>query len=102
MTARIVACRDLANNEADLRKIKELFLTLRTGATLSSLTLPWFPSPARRRVKHAATELFTMLSAYVEARRQAAEPTSDAIDILIADEATTQSIVGVGLVLRVA
>lgn len=43
-----------------------------------------------------------MLSAYVEARWEAAEPTSDAIDILIADGATTQSIVGVGLVLRVA
>lgn len=40
MTARMVTCRDLANNEVDLRKIKELFLTLRTGATLSSLTLP--------------------------------------------------------------
>jgi hypothetical protein len=88
------ACRDLAKNGADLEKIKKLFLTLQTSATPASLLLPWFPSPARKRVKQATTEFFTMLCGYVEARRHA-EPTSDAIDVLIADGETTHNIVKV-------
>jgi hypothetical protein len=42
----------------------------------------------------ATTELFTMLRTYVDNRRKA-EPTSDAIDVLIADGETTQVIVEV-------
>ena len=95
MTARMTTCHDLTKNEADLKRIGELFLTLQKGATPTSLLFPWFPSPARKTGKGASTELFTMLHAYVETRRDA-EPTSDAIDVLIADGETTQNIVGVG------
>jgi hypothetical protein len=91
MIIRMSACRDLAKNGADLKKIKELFLTLQTSATPASLLLPWFPSPARKRVKQATTDLFTMLCDYIETRRHA-EPTSDAIDVLIADGETTHNI----------
>ena len=94
MTARIIACRDLAENEADLTRIGELFTTLQSSATPTSLLLPWFPSSARKAGKEATTQLFTMLYAYVETRRHA-QPTSDAIDVLIADGGTTQNIVGV-------
>jgi hypothetical protein len=95
MTVRMAACRDLAKNGADLKKIKELFLTLQTSATPASLLLPWFPSPARKRMKQATTEFFMMLCTYVETRRRV-EPTTDAIDVLIADGETTQNIVKVG------
>ena len=94
MTARMATCHDLTKNEADLKKINELFMTLQTNATPTSLLLPWFPSPARKTGKEATTKLFTMLYTYVENRRHA-EPTSDAIDVLIADGETTQNIVGV-------
>jgi len=101
MTAHIIACHDLAKNEADLKKIGELFLTLQTSATPASLLLPWFPSSARKTGKEATTELFTMLYAYVETRRHAGS-TSDAIDVLIADGETTQNIVGVSPTPKVA
>jgi len=97
----MTACHDLTKNETDLKKIGELFLTLQTNATPTSLLLPWFPSPARKTGKEATTELFTMLRAYVETRRRA-ELTSDAIDVLIADGETTQNIVGVGPATKVA
>ena len=90
----MVTCHDLTENEDDLRKIKALFLALQTSATPTSLLLPWFPSPARKTGKEATKELFTVLYTYVEARRHA-EPTNDAIDILIAGGETTQNIVGV-------
>ena len=94
MIARMTTCRDLTNNEADLKKIGELFMTLQTSTTPVSLLLPWFPSPARKTGKQATLEMYTTLYSYVEARRDA-EPTSDAIDVLIADGETTQNIVGV-------
>ena len=94
MTARMTACRDLTTNEADLKKIGELFMTIQTSTTPVSLLFPWFPSPARKAVKQATTDMHTTLSTYVETRRHA-EPTSDAIDILIADGEVTQNIVGV-------
>ena len=87
-------CHDLTKNEADLKKIGELFMTLQGGATPTSVLLPWFPSPARNAGKEATTRLFTMLYTYVETRRHAV-PTSDAIDVMIADGETTRDIVGV-------
>ncbi|KAF9645080.1 cytochrome P450 [Thelephora ganbajun] len=91
MTARMTTCHDLTKNEVDLKKIGDLFLTLQTSATPTSLLLPWFPSPARKAGRQATTELYTMLYGYVE-RRKHARPTNDAIDVLIADGETTQNI----------
>jgi len=92
MTAQLIACRDLAKNEADLKRIRELITTFQTSATPASLLFPWFPSPSRKAKKDATTELFTTLYTYVEARRRA-ELTNDAMDILIADGETTERIV---------
>ena len=97
----MATCHDLTKNEADLKKIGELFFTLQTSATPTSLVLPWFPSPARKAVKQATTELFTILRTYVETRRSA-EPTSDAIDVMIAEGETTQNIVRVSRAPKVA
>ena len=94
MTVRMATCHDLTKNEADLKKIGELFMTLQTSSTPTSLLLPWFPSPARRTGRRATLEMYTVLHTYVENRRRA-EPTSDAIDVLIVDGETTQNIVGV-------
>ena len=94
MTARMIACHDLAKNEADLKKVGELFMAFQTSTTPASLLLPWFPSPAMAAKKEATTGLFTILYTYVERRRHA-EPTSDAIDVLIAEGETTETIVGV-------
>jgi len=93
MTARVIACHNLAKNKSDLRKIRELFMTLQTSATPASLLLPWFPGSARKAKKQATTELYTMFYTYVENRRHA-EPTNDGIDLLIADGEITQNIVG--------
>ena len=101
MTARMTTCRDLAVNEADLKRISELFLTLQTSATPISLLFPWFPSPARKTVKEATSELYSMIDTYVESRRRA-HLTSDPIDILIADGDTTQNIISVSPAPKVA
>jgi hypothetical protein len=92
MNARMTTCHDLTKNEADLKKISELFATLQNSATPVSLLLPWFPSSARKTGRQASTDMYTIIRTYVENRRHA-EPTSDAIDMLIADGGTTQTII---------
>ena len=94
MTARMTTCRDLTKNRADLKKINELFMTIHESTTPVSSLLPWFPGAARKSINRATTELYTMLLTYVKARRHA-EPTSDAIDVLIADGDTDYKIVAV-------
>ena len=69
-------------------------MTLEKSFTPASLLLPWFLSPAKIASGKAAVEFYLMLRNYVEARRKA-DLTSDAIDILIADGATTPTIVKV-------
>jgi cytochrome P450 len=96
MTASILTCDELAKNETDLKKIAELLVTLQSSATPTSLLLPWFPSTARKEKRQANTILYTMLYAYVEARRRA-EPTTDAIDVLIAEGDANHSIISVSL-----
>lgn len=100
MAARMISCRDLATNRAHLKRMGELFMTLQTSATPTSVFLPWYPSPTRKAGKQATTELYTMIYTHVETRRRA-EPTTDAIDILIADGETTQKIVEVSPALKV-
>jgi len=102
MTARIATCHGLAKNETDLKKAGKLFMILQASATPTSLLLPWFPGPAKKTGKRAATELYTLLHGYVETRRRAPELQGDGFDILIADGETTQNIVGVGPATNVA
>ena len=92
--ARMITCHDLIKNEADLKKVGELLVTIQGNISPTSLLLPWFPSPTKRARQRATTELCTILHTYIEARRRA-EPTSDAIDLLIAGGETTQDIAGV-------
>ena len=77
MTARMTTCR-----------------AIRASTTPVFALLPWFPGPARKSINRATTELYTLLYTYVKARRHA-EPTSDAIDVLIAGGETDQKTVAV-------
>jgi hypothetical protein len=101
MTARMAACSYFTNNRTILKRIEKLFMDLQSSATPISLVLTWVLSPAKMSGMLTTTELFTMLCTYVDHRRKA-EPTSDAIDVLIADGETTQVTVEVSfLCLRV-
>lgn len=88
----MATCRELTENETDLKRIEKLFMDLQSSATPISLVLTWFLSPAKMSGMLATTELFTMLRSYVDNRRNAV-PSSDAIDMLIADGESTQVIV---------
>ncbi|KAJ7273156.1 cytochrome P450 [Mycena rebaudengoi] len=73
MTVRMGTCRELAVSPL-------------------SLMMPWFPGRAKRNKKKVTRELFDLLTHYVDLRRKSRVPSTDSIDMLIAqgyDDATT-------------
>ena len=77
--------------------MRTLYRTLETSSTPAALLFPWFPGPARRRKDRTTKELFTKLYHYVELRRNAAVPTPDAFDLLLAQGMSNIEILEVSL-----
>ena len=100
MSARVVTCHELTKNDADLKKMRELFFAHRANHTSAFVLFPWLPSSARKLKKEAATALFNMICSYVEKRRHS-EPTNDAIDTMLAGGDTNERIVQVSFTLTV-
>lgn len=80
--------------------MNDLYLALEGKASPSALLLglllaPWFPNAAKKHKEDATRELYEMISSYVDARRKADVPNSDAIDVLIADGSDNPTVVGV-------
>ncbi|KAJ7181463.1 cytochrome P450 [Mycena crocata] len=94
VTVRMASCSELADDAAVVSQLSELYWLLEKGTTPVSVLLPWFPSPARKAREKATAELFGLLYGYVERRRTAAVPSSDAFDVLISQDTSTEVIVG--------
>ncbi|KAJ7167862.1 cytochrome P450 [Mycena filopes] len=92
-TVRMASCNELASDLPKVSHLADLYLMLEKGSMPTAILLPWFPSPARKTRDKATAELFGMLYAYVELRRNADVPSSDAIDVLLAEGESTESIV---------
>jgi len=99
MTVRMATCEELATDVEKVQKMSGLYWTLEKSATPVSLLLPWFPGTARKNKEEATRNLYNMLCHYVDLRRKAEVPNSDAIDILIADGEDNTTIISVGAIL---
>ncbi|KAJ7739145.1 cytochrome P450 [Mycena metata] len=94
LTVRMATCSELADDLGKVVQLSDLYLMLEKGSTPAAILLPWFPSPARKIREKATAALFGMLYHYVELRRNATVPSSDAIDVLLSDGTSTEVIVG--------
>jgi sterol 14-demethylase len=99
MTVRMATCEELAGDPLMVQKMRQLYWKLQESATAVSLLLPWFPSAARRNKAQATKDLYNTLSHYVDIRRKAQVPSTDAIDVLIADGEDDGTIVEESIVL---
>lgn len=93
MTVRMASCRELASDPVALSELQEHYWILEKSATPTALLLPWFPGSAKRAKEASTTALFTMLWNYVEDRKKAPVPNSDAIDVLLGMGVNNQDIV---------
>ncbi|KAF8069216.1 cytochrome P450 [Lyophyllum atratum] len=94
MNVRLATCRELSEDKAAITKLGQHYWELEKSATPFALLLPWFPSRAKKAQQEATLQLYLLVAGFVEARRKATPPNSDAIDVLIAAGDSTESIVG--------
>ena len=85
MTVRMATCAELSENLQEVEEVQRMYWQLEKCATPTALLLPWFPGPAKRRKKKVTKDLYTKLYDYLERRKNAATPTSDALDVLLAE-----------------
>ncbi|KAF9457598.1 cytochrome P450 [Collybia nuda] len=95
MTVRMATCRELSTDLDAVTRLQGLYWTLEKSATPTSLLLPWFPGPAKRQKEVATKGIYALLDHFVECRRTADVPTSDAIDVLLSQGNDNQNIIAV-------
>ncbi|TFK38287.1 cytochrome P450 [Crucibulum laeve] len=94
MTVRMASCDELAKNPEAIRNLQKHYWDLEKSSTATALLLPWFPGSAKKQQARATKGLYTIISDYVEKRRSADVPSSDAVDILLAQGLDNADIVG--------
>ena len=95
MTVRMTSCDELATDFKAVEEIQELYWQLEKSATPTTLLLPWFPGPAKKRKDRVTKELYMKLHHYVGLRMNATVPSPSAIDVLLGQGVPTAEIVAV-------
>jgi sterol 14-demethylase len=95
VTVRMATCSELADDPEAVSRLWELYQTVEKSTTPAAILFPWFPSSGRKARDKATADLFVMLLSYVELRRNAKVPSSDAIDVLLSGGAPTNEIIEV-------
>jgi sterol 14-demethylase len=93
MTVRMASCDELATDFKAIEEMQGLYWQLEKSATPTTLLLPWFPGPAKKRKERVTKELYTKLHDYVDLRKNATVPSPSAIDILLEQGVPTPEIV---------
>ena len=94
MTVSLASCRELAIDLPTITEMQCHYWVLQTSSTPAAVLFPWFPSPTRQAKKASTKALFTILSNYIEERKKAPLPSSNAIDILLAQGLSNTDIIG--------
>ncbi|EMD35539.1 hypothetical protein CERSUDRAFT_116287 [Gelatoporia subvermispora B] len=82
-TVRCLATEDLADNEADVVRLRELYDRLDVDTTPASVLFPWFPSPSAVRRLLTTKEIFDIISVVVDARISSGIVRDDTIQMLV-------------------
>jgi sterol 14-demethylase len=89
----MASCRELASDLPALTTFQQHYWILEKSATPTALLFPWFPGPAKRAKEASTKALFTTLWDYIEERKKAPVPSSDAIDLLLGMGINNQDII---------
>ncbi|PPQ75528.1 hypothetical protein CVT24_013234 [Panaeolus cyanescens] len=95
MTVRMATCRELAEDKEAISTIAQSYWDIEKSATPAAILLPWLPIADRKKNEKATMALYTGIGKYVKMRREAATPSTDPIDILIANGDSDDKIIGV-------
>ncbi|KAF4611869.1 hypothetical protein D9613_003960 [Agrocybe pediades] len=94
MTVRMATCRELAEDKKAFKELANQYWIIQNCSTPISLLFPWFPSPMKKRKDKATAALYGLLYSFVMLRRNSPRPSTDPIDLLIAQGDSDENIVG--------
>jgi len=83
VTVRSLATEDLADNEAEVARLRELYDRLDTDTTPASVLFPWFPSPSAVRRLLTTKSIYDIVSTVVDARLSSGIAHDDTIQMLV-------------------
>jgi hypothetical protein len=95
MTVRMATCRELAEDKQAVQDVRKHYFDMEQSSTPVSVLLPWFPGPAKKLKTKATRELYLLIKKYVTMRRETKIPSSDPIDLLIANGDSDEVIISV-------
>ena len=95
MTVRMATCRELAEDKQAIQDLRKHYFDVEQSTTPVSVLLPWFPGPAKKVKTKATLELYHLIKKYVTMRRETKIPSSDPIDLLIANGDSNDVIINV-------
>jgi len=95
MTVRMATCQELAADKQTIKDLRRHYFDMEQSSTPVSILLPWFPSPARKTKTKSTRALYLLIKKYVTMRREAKIPSSDPIDLLMAQGDSDDSIISV-------
>ena len=93
MTVHMFSCRELASDLPTITKLQQHFWNLERTITPMSLLVPWLPTPSKYVKLMSIKSMYATLRNHVEERKKSAVPSSDAIDVLLADGVSSNDII---------
>jgi len=94
MTVRMATCRELADDKQAVEKLAQYYWNIEKSATPFASLLPWFPGSAKKTKEKATMGLYHLLGSYVKLHREAPTPSTDPIDVLMAQGISDDNILG--------
>ena len=93
LTARALACREIADSPETVARMAELYWDMEKGATATAVLLPWFPSAARKQKEKATTDLYLLLKGALDKRLEEGRTEEDSAQALLDDGDSVNDIV---------
>lgn len=95
MTVRMASCRELSEDGEAIARLAKYISEIENTETPTTVLLPWFPGPSKRRKKKATQALYNLILSYIELRRKSSAPSNDPIDLFISLGLSDDSIIQV-------
>jgi len=95
MTIRTVTCKELAEDKTAVQNMVQCYADMDRGTSPMAALFPWFPSTSRKAKERGIMVLYNILARSIEQRRNSPVPSTDPIDVLLGQDLSTDSIVGV-------
>lgn len=95
LTMRTVACNEIAEDPAMLKKTLRLYEEVEKAATPTVVMYPWLPSPAKLKRMWGGAQLYMIFKNIVDVRNKTSRREDDALQFLMDQGDDIRSIIGV-------